>query len=624
MPSTDASYCKTSLMNIPSATDDQLPLAQQTDHSDETSISASANRGNGHHSFSCLDPGVIVASGVVTSIQLQTHPDSITLMSPASSAKLKVPVHPQPTFLLARSGELWPTASSSPNYMQHTTGAIESPAGNPHLFHLPDKPQPSPLPGALLSPASPFSALLTSELLFSGGLEPLRLLQARLAQLYKCPAGEMEKPAPPNPDSESGPQPRIESRPKGLEVCEGYLKRIAKCGTSGDQEMNAGDYRRCGLGASVSLKRTTEKLETLEESRRNEQSGEEGGSIGQLRQVGAHEFSSLLPLISGCSSASLVRQALVVTPGAGGRSDYGEIQENSVADCMGTALVAAARRKRTRAAFSHAQVFELERRFGQQRYLSAPERAELARILKLTETQVKIWFQNRRYKTKKRHVLQVSCSGDPELSSSLEEVVLPGRLSPDSPTSSHVLHHTNSFHNSTCPGHQNQPHNAQSHGHHSHQFSLPGSSECLSTFCQTAQCPVDEAVSLFPTISGSGLGGNSPSLPFQEVLTHPFLRPLAETSPGRGNDQCHGNIRLRTTPPNAETVWSGPEFAGRSNAAAAALLLQPLLGGGQRSFAAAATAAAAAAGLFLPPSKMPVAVTDCWPASSTCSCPSNI
>lgn len=62
------------------------------------------------------------------------------------------------------------------------------------------------------------------------------------------------------------------------------------------------------------------------------------------------------------------------------------------------------RKKRSRAAFSHAQVFELERRFNHQRYLSGPERADLAASLKLTETQVKIWFQNRRYKTKRRQM----------------------------------------------------------------------------------------------------------------------------------------------------------------------------------------------------------------------------
>lgn len=46
------------------------------------------------------------------------------------------------------------------------------------------------------------------------------------------------------------------------------------------------------------------------------------------------------------------------------------------------------RKKRARAAFSHTQVYELERKFARQRYLSGPERAELARTLKLTETQV--------------------------------------------------------------------------------------------------------------------------------------------------------------------------------------------------------------------------------------------
>lgn len=64
------------------------------------------------------------------------------------------------------------------------------------------------------------------------------------------------------------------------------------------------------------------------------------------------------------------------------------------------------RKKRSRAAFSHAQVFELERRFAQQRYLSGPERSELAKMLRLTETQVKIWFQNRRYKTKRKQIQQ--------------------------------------------------------------------------------------------------------------------------------------------------------------------------------------------------------------------------
>lgn len=46
-------------------------------------------------------------------------------------------------------------------------------------------------------------------------------------------------------------------------------------------------------------------------------------------------------------------------------------------------------------------MFELERRFKQQRYLSAPERDQLAQMLNLTSQQVKIWFQNKRYKMKR-------------------------------------------------------------------------------------------------------------------------------------------------------------------------------------------------------------------------------
>ena len=48
----------------------------------------------------------------------------------------------------------------------------------------------------------------------------------------------------------------------------------------------------------------------------------------------------------------------------------------------------ARRRRKPRVLFSQAQVYELERRFKQQRYLSAPERDQLASVLKLTSTQV--------------------------------------------------------------------------------------------------------------------------------------------------------------------------------------------------------------------------------------------
>ena len=55
------------------------------------------------------------------------------------------------------------------------------------------------------------------------------------------------------------------------------------------------------------------------------------------------------------------------------------------------------KRRKRRVLFTKAQSAELERRFLQQRYLSASERETLAARIRLSPTQVKIWFQNHRY-----------------------------------------------------------------------------------------------------------------------------------------------------------------------------------------------------------------------------------
>ncbi|WAR20854.1 NKX62-like protein [Mya arenaria] len=66
------------------------------------------------------------------------------------------------------------------------------------------------------------------------------------------------------------------------------------------------------------------------------------------------------------------------------------------------------KKKHTRPTFSGQQIFALEKTFEQTKYLAGPERARLAYALGMSESQVKVWFQNRRTKWRKKHAAEMA------------------------------------------------------------------------------------------------------------------------------------------------------------------------------------------------------------------------
>uniref|UniRef100_A0A182QNH9 Homeobox domain-containing protein n=1 Tax=Anopheles farauti TaxID=69004 RepID=A0A182QNH9_9DIPT len=124
------------------------------------------------------------------------------------------------------------------------------------------------------------------------------------------------------------------------------------------------------------------------------------------------------------------------------------------------------KKRKRRILFSKSQTFELERRFKQARYLSAPERETLANMINLTPTQVKIWFQNHRYKTKRALSEKSTNYGAAAIGTSPPKKINPPVLVRDGKPCQDVLQQH--------PHHQQQQQPSQQIHPHAHSHFLSG------------------------------------------------------------------------------------------------------------------------------------------------------
>ncbi|XP_007573987.2 homeobox protein Hox-B3a [Poecilia formosa] len=128
--------------------------------------------------------------------------------------------------------------------------------------------------------------------------------------------------------------------------------------------------------------------------------------FGGSRQPPTHQHAEELPRRSKSQSPNKFTMSKMVFSWMKESRPSNQNPHRGVADCAEKSPCSSQVSKRTRTAYTSAQLVELEKEFHFSRYLCRPRRVEMASLLNLNERQIKIWFQNRRMKQKKDQRVQ--------------------------------------------------------------------------------------------------------------------------------------------------------------------------------------------------------------------------